>query len=65
MPNITIDNREYDLDSLSETARAQIFHIQAAELEINRMNTLIAVMQSTRKVYLGELKTELAKGINE
>ena len=56
-----IDDKEYDLDKLSEAARAQIFHIRATEAEIDRMNTLIAVMQTAQAAYIRSLKSEIEK----
>lgn len=61
MQKIKIDDKEYDLDKLTEAARAQLFHIQATDVEINRMNTLIAVMQTARKAYIRSLKSEIDK----
>ena len=61
MQNIKIDDKEYELDKLPEAARAQLFHIQATEFEINRMNTLIAVMQTARTAYINALKSEIKK----
>jgi hypothetical protein len=61
MPNIKIDGKDYDVDQLPEAARAQIFHLQAIEVEMNRMNTLLAVMGTARAAYLRALKAELEK----
>lgn len=61
MSKIKIDNKEYELENLSEAGRTQLFHIQATEVEINRMNTLIAVMQTARTQYAAALKAELEK----
>ena len=61
MQKIKIDDKEYEFDQLSESARAQLFHIQTIELEINRMNTLIAVMQTARTAYIRSLKSEIDK----
>ena len=61
MQKIKIDDKEYELDKLSDAARAQLSHIQATEIEINRMNTLIAVMQTARTAYLRSLKSEIQK----
>lgn len=61
MQKIKIDDKEYELDKLPEAARAQLFHIQATEVEINRMNTLIAVMQTARTAYIRSLRSEMEK----
>jgi len=36
MPNVTIDNKEYDLDSLSDEAKNQLNMMVAADQEIGR-----------------------------
>jgi hypothetical protein len=61
MPKIKIDNKEYDSESLPEEANAQIFHIQAIDFEINRMNTLIAVLQTAKSGYTQALKLTMEK----
>lgn len=61
MPKIKIDDKEYETESLSEEAKAQIFHIQAIDFEVNRMNTLIAVMQTAKSGYLQALKAHFEK----
>ena len=61
MQKIKIDDKEFELDKLPEAVRAHLFHIQATDVEINRMNTLIAVMQTARTAYTRALKAELEK----
>lgn len=61
MQKIKFDDKEYELDKLPDAARAQLFHIQATEVEINRMNTLIAVMQTARTAYINALKSEIKR----
>ncbi len=61
MPSIKIDDKSYDLDQASSAAQAQLFHVQAIDVEINRMSTLIAIMQTARGNYLRALQEELEK----
>ena len=63
MPKITIDNKDYDTDSLSDAAKAQLTSLQVTDQEIQRLNIQLAIAQTARNAYaraLGELlpKTE-------
>ena len=58
MPSITIDNKTYDLDALSEEARAQLASIQFVDQELARLQARSAALQTARIAYaraLGEL----------
>ncbi len=58
---ITIDNKEYDLDKLSDDAKAQITSIQFVDGELQRLNAQAAVLQTARTAYAKELSELLAK----
>jgi hypothetical protein len=63
MPTITIDNKQYDTDALSDSAKAQLTSLQVTDAEIQRLNIQLAIAQTARNAYakaLGELlpKTE-------
>ena len=63
MPTIEIDNKQYDTDTLSEAAKAQLTSLQVTDQEIQRLNIQLAIAQTARNAYaraLGELlpKTE-------
>ena len=63
MPTITIDNKDYDIDTLSDDAKKQLQAIQTTDAEIQRLNIQLAIAQTARNAYakaLGELlpKTE-------
>ena len=51
MPNITIEGKEYDLDSLSIEAKAQLAHLLHCDKEIADVSTKLAVLQTARKSY--------------
>jgi len=51
---ITIDNKEYDLDKLSDEAKAQIVSIQFVDAELQRVNA-----QAQRKRGQIPLKTQI------
>lgn len=58
MPSITIDNKDYDLDALSDDAKAQLASIQFVDQELARLQAKSAAMQTARAAYaraLGEL----------
>lgn len=51
MPTITIDGKEYDVDSLSKEAKDQIASLQFVEAEFKRLNSQIAVVMTARASY--------------
>ena len=57
---ITIDGTEYDLDSLSDNARAQVVNLRATDQELARAQALVAMLQTARTTYANVLKAELA-----
>lgn len=56
---IKIDNVEYDLDKLSEIARAQITNIQFVDLQVQQLQNELAVADTARIGYTNALKNEL------
>ncbi len=48
MTTIKIDNKEYDVESLSEEAKAQLASIRFIDAEIERLKGHLAVMQTAR-----------------
>ena len=59
MPAIKIDNRDYDLDTLSEEARAQLQSLQFVDAELQRLQAQIAVLQTARMAYAKALQEAL------
>ena len=59
---ITIDDVEYDLDSLSDNARAQVVNLQATDQELARARSLVAILQTARMAYANALKAQLSVG---
>ena len=62
MPSITIDNIDYDLDSLSEEAKAQIVSLQFVDAELQRLQAKAAALQTARAAYARALSELLAQG---
>ena len=59
MPTIKIDNIDYDLDSLSAEAKAQLQSIQFVDQELARLQAQTAAMQTARNAYVNALKQAL------
>jgi hypothetical protein len=61
MPNITIDGKEYDLESLSDAARNQLTSIQFTDRKIAELQAELAVCQTARNAYAKALSEMLVK----
>jgi hypothetical protein len=59
LPTIRIDNIEYDLDSLSNEAKAQLQMLQVTDQEIARLNVQLAIAQTARSAYSQALQSAL------
>ena len=59
MATITIDDRVYDLDTMSEEAKAQLASIQFVDGELARLQAQSAAYQTARIGYATELKKQL------
>jgi hypothetical protein len=59
MATIKIDNKEYDLDTLSDECKAQLASIQFVEQELARLQAQAAVLQTAKAAYLQGLKISL------
>jgi len=59
MPNITIDNIDYDLDTLSDEAKAQLASLQFVDAELARLTAQSAVLQTARIAYSKALQASL------
>ena len=59
MPSITIDDKEYDTDKLSDATRAQLTSMRLADAEIQRLNVQLAIAQTARNAYALAVRKEL------
>ena len=57
--NVTIDGKEYDLESLSDAAKSHLNSIQIADQKMAQLRTDLAMVQTARNTYAEALKTEL------
>lgn len=58
---ITIDGTEYPIDQLSDDHQNVINHIQVADQEIARIQTMQAILTTGRQAYINQLGDELKK----
>jgi len=58
---ITIDDVVYNLDELSDNAKAQIRNVQFVDAQLQQLNNELAVSDTARIGYTNALKAELAK----
>lgn len=61
MPKITIDGKEYELDSLSEETKNQLISLQVCDQKIQNTQQELAILQTARIAYANALKELLAK----
>ena len=59
MATVKIDNKEYDLDGLSDECKAQLVSIQFVEQELVRLQSQAAALQTAKNAYLQALKSYL------
>jgi hypothetical protein len=64
MPTLTIDNKQYDTDALSDSAKAQLTSLQVTDQEIQRLNIQLAIAQTARNAYARALSELLPKTEN-
>lgn len=61
MPNIKIDNIDYDLDQLSSEAKGALASLQFVDQEVARLQAHVAALQTARAAYANALKAALPK----
>jgi hypothetical protein len=59
MPIIKIDDKDYELDQLSDDAKAQLASLQFVDSELQRLNAQSAVLQTARMAYSKALNDAL------
>ena len=62
MANITIDDKEYDTETLSEEARAQLVSLQYVDRQLLELQMRSAAYQTARNGYANALKELLETG---
>ncbi len=61
MTKITIDEKEYDVDDLSDEAKAQVVSLNFVDAELNRLQLKVAAMQTARNAYAAALNSLLGE----
>ena len=61
MTKITIDEKDYDIDDLSDEAKAQVVSLNFVDAELNRLQLKVAAMQTARNAYATALKSLLGE----
>ena len=51
MPMININGRQFDLDTLSDDAKAQLGMMQVVDMEIQRLEGQLAIHRTARNAY--------------
>ncbi len=59
MTTITIDNKEYEYETLSDKAKAQLSSMQFVDSELARLQAQASVLQTARMAYSKALQDEL------
>jgi hypothetical protein len=59
MTTITIDNKQYEFESLSTDAKAQLASLQFVDAELARLQAQAAAMQTARIAYSKALQAAL------
>jgi len=62
MATITIDDKEYDVDSLSEESKEQLVSLRYVDSELARLQAQAATLQTARIAYGRALKQTLEQG---
>lgn len=58
---VTINDKEYVLDDLSDAAKAQLVSLQVTDQEISRLQRQQNIAQTARNAYAQALNAELPK----
>jgi len=59
MTKVTIDEKEYETDDMSEDAQAQLLSLQFVTGEVQRLQAKLAAMQTASSAYGAALKEAL------
>jgi hypothetical protein len=59
MPKLVLDDIEFNSEDLSETGQIQLKSLQYTEQQLIYLQKDIDILQTAKKAYLSELKSEL------
>jgi phage host-nuclease inhibitor protein Gam len=61
MPQIKVDDVEYNSEELTDNGKAQLASLQFLEVQMQKLKNEISVYQTARNAYVAALKAELEK----
>jgi len=61
MPMIKIDGTDYDTETLSDAAKAQLLNLQVVDQKISATRQELAIQQTARNAYAQALQSELTQ----
>ena len=61
MATIKIDEKDYEVDDLSDEAKAQVLSLNFVDAELNQLQLKVAAMQTARNAYANALKSLLGE----
>ena len=56
---ISIDDREYDINNLSDTANKFFEQLRGVDIAINEKNNLSTILLKAKRAYIADLKSEM------
>jgi hypothetical protein len=59
MPKIKLDDKEYDIADLSDSARKLTDSIQNVSARIEELNNMVAILNKAKRAYIEGLKSEM------
>ncbi len=62
MAKVTIDGTEYDTESMSDEAKAQLQNVAFCDRKLSELKNEAAVFQTARNVYARNLSQSLSNG---
>lgn len=59
MVKLRIDDRDYELDELSDRAKQLTAEVQKVSERINEAQNMVAILMKAKKAYIADLKSEM------
>ena len=59
MPKIKLDDKEYDIANLSDSARKLTDSLQNVSARIQELNNMVAILTKAKRAYIEGLKSEM------
>jgi len=59
--SVTIDDKEYEVDALTDGAKTQLENIKITDQEIGRLQQQLGIARAARQAFVSALQAELPK----